>query len=266
MPRRTGKSRKRARSVRSMPTPSSARSRVPAARDTPIPSRRYHPFRRVTMTTMTTLTSQPTVLLRRILVSIALFAAVVSQPACADDADTMRDAILNDPAAPVAGNPKGDVTIVAFFDYNCPFCKKAEPDLERVVKADGKIRLVYKDWPILSEASIRGAQLVLAAKYQGKYDVAHQALMNIPGTTISAERLGAAIKASGIDMDRMDADLKEHADEITALLRRNLAQADSLGLQGTPAYLVGQYKVTSALNYDGFKKAVADARAIAAKR
>src|ERR1700676_26835 len=147
MPRRTGKSRKRARSVRSMPTPSSARSRVPAARDTPIPSRRYHPFRRVTMTTMTMPTSRPAVLLRRVLISIALFVAVGAQPACADDADTTPDAILNDPAAPVAGNPKGDLTIVVFFDYNCPFCKKAEPNLDRLVKADGKIRLVYKGWP-----------------------------------------------------------------------------------------------------------------------
>jgi protein-disulfide isomerase len=217
------------------------------------------------MTTVTMLTSQPAVLLRRILISIALF-AVGSQPACAEDADTTRDGILNDPATPIAGNPEGDVTIVAFFDYNCPFCKKAEPDLERVVKADGKIRLVYKDWPILSEASIRGAQLVLAAKYQGKYDVAHQALMNIPGTKISAEQMREAIKASGIDMDRMDADLAAHADEITALLRRNLAQADAIGLQGTPGYLIGQYRVTSALNYNGFKRAVADTRALAAKR
>jgi len=217
------------------------------------------------MTTMTTLTSQPAVLLRRVLISIALFAAVGSQPACADEADTTRDAILNDPAAPVAGNPKGDLTIVTFFDYNCPFCKKAEPNLERLVKADGKIRLVYKDWPILTEASVTGAQLVLAAKYQGKYDVAHQALMSIPGMKISAEQMREAIRASGIDMDRMDADLKAHADEITALLQRNLAQAESLGLQGTPAYIVGQYKVTSALNYDGFKRVVADARAVAAK-
>src|SRR5260370_24154546 len=222
---------------------------MPAAGCAPIPLRRYHPFRRVPMPTVTMLTSQPAVLLRRILISIALFAAVGSQPACAEDADTTRDAILNDPAAPITGNPEGDVTIVAFFDYNCPFCKKAEPDLERVGKADTKIRLVYKDWPILSEASIPCAQLVLAAKYQGKYDVAHQALMNIPDTKISAEQMREAIKASGIDMDRMDADLEAHADQITALLRRNLAQADAIGLPGTPRYPTGQHKVTLALNY-----------------
>lgn len=77
------------------------------------------------------------------------------------------------------GNPKGNITIVTFFDYNCPYCKKAEPDLERVVKEDGQIRLVYKDWPILTKASVYGAQMALAAKYQGKYDAVHAALMAI---------------------------------------------------------------------------------------
>src|SRR5258708_20941330 len=139
MPRRARKSRRRALSVRSMPTPSSARSRVPAARDTLVPFRRYHSCRRVTMTTVTMLTSQPAVLLRRVLISIALFAAVGSQPASADDAVTSPAAILNDPAAPDAGNPKDALTIDTFFDYNCPFCKKAEPNLERLVKAQGKI-------------------------------------------------------------------------------------------------------------------------------
>lgn len=217
------------------------------------------------MPTMTTFRSRLALLLRWALVSLALFVAVDVRSARADDADTMRDAILNDPAAPVAGNPKGDLTIVSFFDYNCPFCKKSEPDLERLVKADGKIRLVYKDWPILTEASVTGAHLALAAKYQGKYDVAHRALMGISGRRIPAEQMREAVRASGVDMDRLDADLSAHADEITALLRRNLAQAESLGLQGTPAYLIGQYRVTSALNYDSFKKAVADARALAAK-
>src|SRR5258708_12707831 len=127
MPRRARKSRRRALSVRSMPTPSSARSRVPAARDTPIPLRRYHPFRRVTMTAVTMLTSQPAVLLRRILISIALFAAVGSQPARAEDADTTRDAILNDPPAPIAGNPERDVPIGPFFHSNLPFSTNPNP-------------------------------------------------------------------------------------------------------------------------------------------
>lgn len=200
-----------------------------------------------------------------LILSLALLMPMTVSHALAQNADTSAEAIQNDPATPTAGNPKGDLTIVTFFDYNCPFCKKAEPALEQVVKEDGHIRLVYKDWPILTKASVYGAQLALAAKYQGKYDAVHAALMSIPGPKIPEDQMLAAIRKSGVDMDKLDADLKAHGDEITALLRRNLAQADSLGLQGTPAYLVGHYKVTSALTYDGFKRAVADARAQAKK-
>jgi len=201
----------------------------------------------------------------RSILSLALLTPMAVSNAFAQDPDTSAEAILNDPATPVAGNPKGDLTVVTFFDYNCPFCKKAEPALEKVVKEDGHIRLVYKDWPILTKASVYGAQLALAAKYQGKYDAVHAALMSISGTKNPEDQMLAAIRKSGVDMDKLDADLKAHGDEITALLRRNLAQADSLGLQGTPAYLIGHYKVTSALTYDGFKRAVADAGSQAMK-
>lgn len=196
-----------------------------------------------------------------LILSIALSVSLGISTVQAQDADVSVDAILNDPATPVAGNQKGDLTIVTFFDYNCPFCKKAEPALERVVAEDGHIRLVYKDWPILTKASVYGAQLALAAKYQGKYDAVHAALMSIPGIKIPEDQMLEAIRKSGVDMGKLDADLKAHGDEITALLRRNLAQADSLGLQGTPAYLVGHYKVTAALTYEGFKHAVTAARA-----
>ncbi|ACS43805.1 DsbA family protein [Methylorubrum extorquens] len=171
------------------------------------------------------------------------------------------NAILNDPEVPVSGNPKGDLTIVAFLDYNCPFCKKAEPDLTRLVKADGRIRLIHKDWPILGDASVYGAQLALAAKYQGRYDAVHRALMAIPGHKIPNERMLEAVAASGVDVARLEEDRKAHQAEIAALLQRNLDQADALGLQGTPVFLIGQLKVAAALDYDGFKQAVAQARA-----
>jgi protein-disulfide isomerase len=199
----------------------------------------------------------------RLLIPI-LFGAVGVSPALSQDAqdpDVSSAAILNDPAAPVAGNPNGDITIVTFFDYNCPFCKKAEPSLERLVKEDGHIRLVYKDWPILTKPSVYGARLALAAKYQGEYDSVHAALLAIPGIKIPEAQMLAAVRGSGVDMNQLDADLKTHADEITALLRRNLAQADALDLPGTPAYLVGHFKITQALTYEGFKRAVAEARA-----
>ncbi|MDG2570916.1 DsbA family protein [Vibrio parahaemolyticus] len=201
----------------------------------------------------------------------SLFAAVLAAlsvvfvmsiaPARAQDKALSVDAILNDPQAPVAGNPKGDITIVAFLDYNCPFCKKSAPDLERIVKTDGKIRLVYKDWPILTPASIHGAQLALAAKYQGKYDEVHHALMSIPGMKISKEKMTEAVQKSGIDMDRLNADLKQHGAEIQALIQRNLDQADALGLSGTPVYLIGPFKASGALTYEQFQQAVSQARA-----
>lgn len=184
--------------------------------------------------------------------------AASASPSLSQEVDV--EAILNDPDAPTAGNPKGDVTIVAFLDYNCPFCKKSAPDLERIVRTDGKIRLVYKDWPILSESSVYGAQLALGAKYQGRYETVHKALMGIPGRGADNDKMLKAVKASGVDMVRLQADLSKNGKQIAALLRRNLAQAQSIGLDGTPTYLIGPFR-TSTLDYEGFRQVVADARA-----
>lgn len=167
--------------------------------------------------------------------------------------------VLRDPEAPVGGNPRGDVTIVAFFDYNCPYCKLSAVDLARVVKEDGRIRLVYKDWAILSAASVQGAQYALAAKYQGKYVAAHNALMRLSGGHRSGAEMLQAIKVSGVDMNRLQADLSAHGAQISALMKRNHAQALGLGMNGTPTYLIGDFR-TSTLDYNGFKQAVAEAR------
>ncbi|MCK0206678.1 DsbA family protein [Starkeya koreensis] len=187
-------------------------------------------------------------------------------------ADTIRqprpldvEALLNDPQAPNTGNPKGDVTIVAFFDYNCGYCRKSMPALEKLVAEDGNIRLVYKDWPILSKGSVTAAQLALAAGYQEKYVAAHKALMKVPGNA-STERMSEALADAGIDRKQLAKDLKTHAADIGALLGRNNDQAEALGLPGTPVYLVGPYKVAAALDYEGFKQVVQDARERAAGR
>ncbi|WEK50802.1 MAG: DsbA family protein [Candidatus Kaistia colombiensis] len=185
------------------------------------------------------------------------FVLAGTRPAMAKAVDV--NAVLHDPEAPTGGNPKGDVTIVAFFDYNCPYCKTSAADLARVVKEDGKIRLVYKDWPILTEASVQGAQFALAAKYQGKYETAHNALMGISGRRSSGDAMLEAIKASGVDMNRLQADLTSHGQKISALMQRNHAQALGLGMNGTPTYLIGSFR-TSTLDYRGFKEAVAEAR------
>ena len=183
----------------------------------------------------------------------------------AGDNEITRDMILNDPDAPVAGNPTGDLTIVDFFDYNCPYCKMAAKSLEKLVKVDGNIRLVYKDWPVLAETSIVGARLALAAKYQDQYLPVHHALMDIPGYGISRDQMLDAVRKTGVDQPRLDADIVAHADDILRLIKRNLTIAEAIGLQGTPGFLVGAYKVNQALTYDGFVRVVADARMRAKK-
>lgn len=196
---------------------------------------------------------------RTVLLGLSLLAGALPGSALAEAGKIDVEAILNDPEAPVAGNRDGDVTIVAFLDYNCPYCKKSAPDLARIVKEDGKLRLVYKDWPVIAETSVYAAQLALAAAYQEAYERAHHALMAAKGR-LSKAQISAVIQGAGIDLARLETDLGANGDKITALLRRNMAQADSLGLQGTPTYLVGPFR-TSTLDYKGFKQVIADARA-----
>lgn len=173
--------------------------------------------------------------------------------------------ILRDPDAPVSGNPNGDVVVAAFTDDNCPFCKAAAPSLDRLLAEYEGVRLVHKDWPILTNASLYGARLALGARYRGGYDTAHRALMAIPGARITQKRMLDSIRASGIDMEALQADLRAHAGDIDALLVRNAAQARSLGLVGTPAYLIGNL-LYNTLDYVGFRRAVANARRQAAPK
>lgn len=199
---------------------------------------------------------------RRAILALGAGAALsrLSRPAFAQQIEVSTEMILRDPAAPVGGNPQGDLAIVNYTDYNCPYCKKVAPILAQIVKEDGKIRLVYKDWPVIRPTSVEGAILALAAHRQGKYEVAHQAMMRIPGSGISKEQMREALQKAGIDMRRLDADTDKHRDAILALIKRNMAQGDALGLTGTPAFLVGPFR-TSTLDYNGFKQIVADARA-----
>ena len=190
----------------------------------------------------------------------ALLAAsgTLSATAAAKPGKVDINAILDDPNAPVGGNPDGNVPIVAFLDYNCPYCRKTAPDLRRFVATDGKIRLIYKDWPILAPSSLYGAKLALAAKYQSKYEAAHDGMMAMRGHDDAG--MAAAVKGAGVDMAQLDKDLGAHSEAIGDLIGRNKAQADSLGLRGTPVYLIGPYLVASPLDFAGFAEVVAKFR------
>jgi len=137
-----------------------------------------------------------------VLAAIALVLLVLPIPATAQLSNPLsRESILRDPAAPVAGNPKGDLTIVEWFDYQCPYCKKMNPALLKTVTQDGHIRLELKDWPVFGKVSVYAAQLVLGAKYQGKYVQAHDALMATRGK-LSDELIDSTLTKAGIDVAR----------------------------------------------------------------
>lgn len=205
-------------------------------------------------------------ILRRALVA-SLIGAVVG--ICApggvraeDDEVLSRDSVLRDREIPALGNPDGDITIVEYFDYQCPYCKKVAPDLAQVVKEDGKVRLVMKDWPILGPPSDLAARLVLATRYQDKYEASHDALIAIKGR-LTETSLRDALTGAGIDVAKADADLAAHKTEIDAVLKRNNTQAEAFGFRGTPAFIVGTFRVPGVLDAAMFKRAIADARAAA---
>ena len=198
---------------------------------------------------------------------LLLTAAMLPLQARAEDADTdiLSEArILHDAAIPAAGNADGDITIVEYFDYQCPYCRKISPDLAKVVREDGHVRLVFKDWPIFGGVSIYAARITLASRYQDKFAEAHEALISLK-ENLSEAKVDAALSAAGIDLARAKADLAAKRTEIDAVLARNHEQATGLGFQGTPAFIIGHFRVPGAPNAQAFKQAIADARAAATK-
>ncbi len=169
--------------------------------------------------------------------------------------------VLHDSASPTFGDPNGDVTIVAFLDYNCPYCRRSTPQLDSFLRSDPHVRVVYKDWPILSAASVTEAKVALGADYQGRYREAHDALMAIQVRPATGEAIKAAVRSAGIDVDRLNGDLAAHDNAITKLLARDNSEAEALGFQGTQVFLIGPFKLEQALDEAGFRQAVADARA-----
>lgn len=148
-------------------------------------------------------------------------------------------AITGDAGSPGLRPGDADVTLVVFTDYRCAVCKASEPALERRLAKDPRIRVLYKDWPILGPDSVAAARLALAASYQGRYLAIHRALMQ--ERQLDPAGLRRACAAAGLDWPRLNADLVLHASDIEARLGRNSFQALSLGLEGTPAWLIGPY-------------------------
>jgi protein-disulfide isomerase len=198
--------------------------------------------------------------LLNLLAATAAFAFLASPATMAQQKPDVVDAILNDAAAPVGGNPHGDVTIVAFLDYNCPYCRRVTPVFDRVVTQDGHVKVIYKEWPILAASSVVAAKVALAVNYQGKYQIAHDALMAIKQSPVTLPAIKAALVHAGIDIAQLDKDIAAHNDDIVRMLEKNNAEAEALHFAGTPVFLVGPFLMSGAPDEDEFRKAVARVR------
>jgi len=175
------------------------------------------------------------------------------------DGEPNEAQVLRDPEVPVVGNLDGDIAIVEWFDYNCPYCRKLEPELRQVVQDDGNVRLVLKDWPILGPVSVVAARMALACKFQDKYNAAHDALIGV-SSKLTVPRIDELLAGASIDVDRAKHDLADKAKTIDAILARNNAQAEALGFNGTPSFIVGKFRVPGVLTMAEFEQVIADAR------
>jgi protein-disulfide isomerase len=158
---------------------------------------------------------------------------------------------------PVGGNPKGDVTIVEFMDYRCPYCKQVKPALDEVIRTDGKIRFVLKEFPILGPASRTASMAAIASVKQGKYHAYHNALMGYPNN-LTDEIIFALARQVGLDVAKLKEDMK--APEVQQLIERTNKLAQELGINGTPAFVIGDQLVPGAVSADELRKRVAEAR------
>lgn len=172
--------------------------------------------------------------------------------------------VLRDPEIPAAGNKDGDITIVEYFDYNCPYCRKLAPELAQVVFDDGKVRMIFKDWPILGPVSVYASKIALATKYQDKFAEAHEALMGT-SSRLTESRIRELLANAKIDVDRAVKDGTAHEADINTILKRNNQQATAFGFNGTPAFIIGKFRVPGALTMAQFEQAIGDARKAAKK-
>jgi protein-disulfide isomerase len=164
--------------------------------------------------------------------------------------------LLHDLSSPVSGNPNGDVTLVEFFDYRCGFCKRAAGAVAQLQKEDARVRVVYKDFPILGEPSEFAAKAALSAHLQGKHQVFHEAVLASKNELNKDEVLRIA-GAVGLDTKRLETDMANP--EWQTVIDRNRALAKDLGINGTPGFIVGTELVPGALDIKGLKDLIARA-------
>lgn len=171
---------------------------------------------------------------------------------------TEREALERDPNAPVLGNPDGDVTVVEFFDYNCPYCRRVKPHMEALLAADPNVRVVYREWPILGEGSVFAARAALASRNQGKYEEFHWAMMELSGRAEEASVMRAA-EDIGLDVVQLRRDM--NAPEIDEHIATSMRLSRAMGFSGTPSFVIGDSLAPGLIDADQMISLVNQARA-----
>jgi len=171
------------------------------------------------------------------------------------------DAIFNSPRGVTLGNKDGDVTFVEFFDYNCGYCKRAMSDMLDLLKSDPKLKVVLKEFPVLSQGSVEAAQVAVAARMQDptgkKYLDFHQKLLGGRGQADKARAMAAA-KDAGFDTAKLEKDMA--SPEAKATIEENFKLAEAMGMNGTPSYVIGKQIVVGAVGLEGLKEKISTAR------
>ncbi|HLZ03358.1 MAG TPA: DsbA family protein [Bradyrhizobium sp.] len=169
------------------------------------------------------------------------------------------DEIFNSPRGVVLGNKDGDVTFVEFFDYNCGYCKRAMADMLDLLKTDPKLKVVLKEFPVLSEGSVEAAKVAVAARMQdpSKYLAFHTKLLGGRGPADKARAMAAA-KDAGYDTARIEKDMT--SPEVKATIEEDFKLAEAMGMNGTPSYVIGKQVVVGAVGLEGLKEKIAIAR------
>lgn len=168
------------------------------------------------------------------------------------------DTLFHDPASPVGGNPDGDVTLVEFFDYNCPYCRVAAPVMTELTKADPNLRVVYKEFPILGPVSEIAARAALAAERQGRYQAFHDGLMQQEGN-LTEDRVFEVAAQVGLDLPKLTRDMADAATD--RALQETHALALSLGINGTPGFVIGDQIIPGAVERKTLEDLIAQQRA-----
>ncbi len=168
-----------------------------------------------------------------------------------------RQALLTDPDSFVGGNPDGAVTLVEFFDYRCGYCKRFAPTLERIKKDDPKLRVVYKEFPVLGPDSLVGAQAALAARNQGRYLEFHEALMRADGPLDEGNLMAVALSV-GLDTEQLKRDMANP--KIQDIIGKTRRLAAALNINGTPAVIIGSEVARGAVPLSELTRMIAKAR------